>query len=246
MTSMNEDLLIKKPISPEEKTASMKSLYSTELKYFAEVFPFVTALTILYSCTKAYTFYSFYFHLNIYNYLEINELLKLLIGDLMWVGTILTFFVLDYGLWKIITLTGGKHEYWSKLGVVAFNILMLCLFINTDDLQEIVWYFGSLAAYGMLLKYKFKEPNVILVATAIVVFVIGSTYAGTVGIKVRYKMLTGGNIVYFKNRTHAVSTPNYIYIGKTNNFIFFFNVRKEMTDVFRMDDVSRLSIRQDL
>ena len=229
--------------------ASISDYFLSKLEYIKSFTPFVTGLGLLYSGVRLYQYYNNTFNINIYNYIEISELLKVVVKDSL-VFLALTQFLLplyiQFGqLFKkpinpkylysvlagmLIILVGGT--FFSPAYNVFFN----------RYLSPLVAAFSSI-----LLVTNKRQVDYIIALIIFVVVICAGTYSTNLARQVKDEKYTLGNAIHLKDSKVTIkSTPDFVYIGKTSNYVFFYNNIKKEAIVYKMDEIDMLLIRQDI
>jgi len=155
-----------------------------------------------------------------------------------------------------------KHYYDSGPQILLFTILctigiVIILVINYTKL----WIMVSLLLIGWgaflikvmvlegrrqyFIKYgkeaKILYSEIIIAFILLLIFTIGTCYSEYNLIKTQKRYL--GTQILLSDKT-IISDSSYYYIGKTKNYVFFFNEKAGNCDIFPMSEIKVLSIKK--
>jgi dipeptide/tripeptide permease len=147
--------------------------------------------------------------------------------------------------------------YWLNLGFIV------CLIIYKLLNNNVSWVFvfkefaiamiivSIIAIVLPEILYKLHRVNttkgeliiskMITISVLIIILILGDAYTNVYGIK--NIKTTYGTTIYFDDSTQLVSDSTNYFIGKTQNFIFFYHEKAKTTDVYPMDRVKELSFK---
>jgi hypothetical protein len=226
---------------------------------------FIAGLTIVgfaYGIIYSVVYYGF-FSFNVFEYIDLNEIITHAIKNCIFL-----FFPYIIG-WSIGVSRKINYERpavpvkrRSFLRRNIFLFINISLFIGI----AISWYlqifktpmalflvlsfFSSwLPKIAKFLNAKFSEKYDIKIdiyahtlLESIVVVIYGATM---------YGLLEANNVLNYNStkNTYIIvksdtikSNSNYYYIGKTNNYLFFYNSKKQSTDVYPEKDINKISL----
>lgn len=242
-------------MSEDKKTETSELSITTIISY-------LTICSFTFGSSYLIIYYSF-FYFNVFNYIDLNEIVTHIIRDEILVS-------IPY-LFVLFTMLSHEKEAVdssSSTEIKRRNILLLiisafvifffsyCYFTNKIDKPLVlILLFTSIVSffvgYGfsfrntlkklLLEKYTFK--NYLLIFLLVISICTSFIFSLLRVEKVKYLHSNNGSYIIAGKDT-IKSTNTYYYIGRTNNYVFFYNEKTEFTDVFSEKDISKVSIKE--
>jgi hypothetical protein len=246
-------------------------------KLFVSYIPILTFISLGIGIVKQLVYY-YFFHLDILNYIDVNEILLGTITNLIKCILIILFFQFLTELFKFLRIIILKIENHDKtkhelnltlksINIISIVILVICaslflFFYNKFDSEKIAsvnqeWIFFLKTSFMVILLLIFsviyfpliyatnytksissKLMSVFVAGIVVLTFTILFSLEDSVDTKL---FSTFGTYIEIGNKK-IMSDYNYYYIGRTRNFIFFYDVKEDYTDVYQNKDITLLAL----
>lgn len=223
----------------------------------SQLLPFGSIFILLCSSIKLVIYYKI-FNIQIVDYIGIQEFITSFIDDLLiyiclfGVGIFLYLFDFYQNGNDTFLKNDSPEEYKTERRItLTLSIIILVLIIvsvqysnSKSKSAEIicVGLFIFLATFRIFLSStKLVLPYPIFIISGIIMYTIMYGYTDA------HKIIENNNnnlsyTIVFKEKTY--STDKYLkYIGKTENFLFFYNLKSKRTTVLKSDDLIKISIK---
>ncbi|OHT43365.1 hypothetical protein B0A71_09935 [Flavobacterium tructae] len=231
----------------------LKILSMKQLDFIIKILPLVSLFIFLCSAIKLFVFYSF-FDIQIANYLEVQEYIPLFISNA--VGYLIIFSAC-YTLYffqrkkinsRIEILESVKHifsfERKTYISIFFISILLLAFYVFIEIKSNFYLYsmlivlLYSFYSYSTYSKSLFSLFPIILV-TGLISFTILD------GAREALKIINDGNLLeytfHFKNKK-IQTDHNLKYLGRSKNYIFFYQRTNKKSTVLSIDDLIETDI----
>lgn len=211
---------------------------------FSKFFPYGVPLLIMFGVARLYFYYN-YFNINIISFLDFAEIITSFLDVLLILfGFISIFFggviyfvverkklVSKSSFIKLIfflTILVSILTFFSRYLHVMSYVSLVMLYI-TIMLWIVTWAIGR---HDEVDKIEQEALKLIVksVAVALGVIVMGMEAYSDAQIVKKQKRYLGVTLT-FNDSTKLVSDSNTYYIGKTNNYIFIYNQKQNVTTV---------------
>lgn len=224
----------------------------TKLEFFENVkklFPFITLWILLLSATKELVYY-FGFGISILNYLELSELTYMFLDDvLIWVLLFVSFIGMGSTKYfdKKFKLKKVNH---NPFHLYLYALLNLILYVTVEFLENMVdktllYLFASMIVGFLYMAYFtaiFKNSILVklgmIIPISFLLVFFSSKYKQEAVKDGVYKMET---ILKFGEDKIVNSDSANIYIGQTNKYVFFYDLKKRQHTVYFKNGISEMS-----
>ena len=227
--------------------------------------PFISVVTVGYGVVYIFTFYSM-FNLNIFQFLEVNEILLQSLKDLVLI-VIPAIVILFYGSIYVKQATGNTTDRRSKvikisriisiIGGVLSSIQPITELIRGILILENVLYIVIInIGYSLVfltfktaLKENLTKTERLIKKNFLQILLIGGLcfLALLLGITKAATLKTGflneGIAITLNNNKIITSTHQCYYIGRTKSFTFFYNDSSKFVDVYDAKDIKAIKIK---
>jgi hypothetical protein len=220
----------------------------------------ITSITILISSIiKNYIYYT-HFNININEFIGITEFPLLFINDIYFYLVLIIIFWCYLPLinlrnflrikYKDLNLKFKRTKLIIKLLIAIFIILILInCFLNIpldEKLFEISIYLMSI--FSIMVFYLDKDNlisrNYYFIGSLILIIIFSVLIGFSDIYKIENKRVKYSVSFRINNETFETNTKNYIYLGKTNEYIFILDKSKEQTFVYKFEDINNFNIKR--
>lgn len=231
-----------------------------KIENLIKLLPLGSIYVILCSSIKLVIFYKC-FNISIVDYIQIQEYLTLFIDDILYylvvfgIGILLYLFnIFQYSEHNYIPKSEEPEKYKKErnftLNLSIIIIILVIILSNTCiyrsksiEIISVGGYFVLCLLYVYLSSTKITFPYPLLIITSIVLYTISNGFIDA------YKILENKDklnyTLGFKDRNY--STDRTIkYLGKTENFIFLYNLKSKRTTILKIDDLVKIGIKETL
>jgi len=219
--------------------------------------PLGSIFIILCSSIKLVVYYKI-FNIQIVDYMEIQEFITSFIDDILFYICIFGAGVILY-LYDIFENTSQNYfqksdspeEYKNERKIsLSLSIIILIIIVTSvicsnskSKSAEIicVGLFLFLGVFRVFLSStKLTLPYPLFIFIGVIMYTI--MYGYTDAYKIIESKDTINYTIVFKEKTYSTDR-NLKYIGKTENFIFFYNLRSKRTTILKNDDLIKINIK---
>lgn len=227
------------------------------LDKFKSLIPFFTLLIIFSSAIKLITYYK-RFNINIIDYLELSEFTFSFVDDIYAYAITFTY---SFIIWYFQDFINPSRSQLKKLEKqkkqqkfyknLFFSYLMAFSIANFFSIYFINWivYFVALMIimiiYGIFvyksLKIDIYTKYILLVPTLFIYIYFQAKLEQS-------KIIEGKSSVIYSisiNDKEIESNKNYVFIGKTREFTFFYDIKKNETTIYNNKDIRLRKVRKD-
>lgn len=219
--------------------------------------PFGSIFILFCSSIKLVIYYKV-FNVPIVDYIGIQEFLTSFIDDLLFYLIIFGagIFLYIFDIYKNDNNSSLKsdspEEYKNERRIaLALSIIILILIIGTVQFSDSISHSIEIICVGLfvflgmfrifLSSTKITIPYPVFIIVGIIIYTIMYGYTDA------YKIIENKDrlsyIVVLKDKTY-LTDKNLKYIGKTENFLFFYNLKSKRTTILKNDDLIKISIKQ--
>lgn len=228
-----------------------------KIEKLIKLLPFGSIFILFCSSIKLVIYYKI-FNIPIVDYIGIQEFVTSFIDDLLFylcifgIGVFLILFDTIQNANQNFTLKSDtseeyKNERKISLILAIFILLLIVAFSNysnskSESMEIIcVGLFVFLALFRIFLSStKLTISYTLLIVTGIVLYTIMYGYSDA------YKIIENKDklkyTIVFKEKTY-ITDKNLKYVGKTENFLFLYNLKSKRTTILKNDDLIKLSIQ---
>ncbi|MDB4903231.1 MAG: hypothetical protein JWQ63_2512 [Mucilaginibacter sp.] len=242
-----------------------------DIVYFiTKYIPLISVLALGYSLINATTFYSYY-HIDIFAYAELNEIIIIAFQDFIYIvlPSVFVFLIIVYGIYRFVkykkqkeaystTSNLNKFEPFIKWLAFGFFILMSCTITvqylkgSFYDIYDIYFEISSLVSIiSVFLFVNFIEKyyaNSSKNKTYILFFILFSF------LLIELSICSGLFKICETNEQHPIfmnfkfgkelifSSDTSYYIGRTRGYIFYYNIKYKTSTIYPIKDVSIITI----
>ena len=223
----------------------------TKLEFFEnlkKLFPFITLWILLLSATKELVYY-FGFKINILHYLEFSELTYLFLDDIMiWVLSLFSFLgiaSLEYfdNKFKLKNINHNPFHFYLFVILNLFIYLIVEFLdgvLNNSDLYLIAC-FATGTLFFIYFSTKFKNSFLVKLSMIIPVSFLLVFFTTKYNQSVKLEGTDDTEVILeFDKKPSVFSGSNNRYIGQTNNYVFFYNLKKKETTVYFKKEISKM------
>ena len=203
------------------------------------------------------------FHINIFNYLDTTEILVTflyLIQDIAYLIAVFIGYVLFVK--SLLWITKSKADVFNKSRRLSFALivgaLLLCIaylikayFIeidsnyilkNRDWMRTVLYIFGAVAFIWITAEFEARTSRgiknmIIFFALFCISYSVATAIERVEG---TVKDIDKNSYVVLDKDTIR-TTKSYIYVGRTNKYVFFFNIDSVRADVIPEDKIQKIS-----
>jgi hypothetical protein len=231
---------------------------------------FIAGLTIcafLLGVLYPLVYYSFFFF-NVFDYIELAEIAIHVIKDgayllfpyllFYYIGfvyssnkdtakttgipiTIKYYKFFRFLVWTIAIMLFGSLIYAYiidriSLPILLLNVMFFLYVYIVDipkDLSKKILSKGGLQINGV--EYFFMQCVVIIIY-------LGTMHGLIMADSVKNLHSTSGTYIIVNNKDTIKSNKTYYYIGRTNNYVFFYNAKNRFVDIFPEKDINKVSL----
>jgi len=244
----------------------MKQFLDSTVKYI----PLIIGIYIITSMFRAY-FYYFPFGIEIYSFVELNEIFTIWLTDTTWIFFALLFPLLMLSIFVPLELKHQGYIYRHWIPFIAFASIhgyILYRIINaTISKTDPFMLYSQILTFSLILalltswffldgvaflirnyrKVKKKETRIPKFNGYVMILSITITcFLGSIYIQLDNSFNSGfepKRIHLIFNDDKVISTDdNYIYLGRTNKYIFLFNKSEGVSSVFNNEDIKNMLI----
>lgn len=212
------------------------------------------------------TVYYYFFSFNIFDYIELSEIAIHVIKDGIMILLPILILVISAIFFNGKTVIpsnvrGNKTPKRIIRYLIIIGILILAIFITYEYITSkislpfflyfifsfftpYIWEFPFKIRRKLELNFGIKINTFALILLfAIVLCLTGGIFNSLIRVDfVKEKHGYTGTYILV-GRDTIMSTKNYYYVGRTNNYVFFYNEKTKATDVYPEKDVDKISIR---
>ncbi|MFK7900332.1 MAG: hypothetical protein AB8B61_06210 [Cyclobacteriaceae bacterium] len=228
------------------------------IESIGKILPIGGTFILLCSSLKLVLFYK-QFNIKIADYIELSEYITVFIDDLIYYCTIFGFgliFTYILNLKKETSFTPEKHKKegffdYKTLIIVPIIILGLLtsLFFIEKEISSklIIVKMGTILIYSAVhvivsnKKWEFSYNVIILVC-----IIIYSSFDGLID---SYKLMEKGNSESYKiilEKEEIKTNKNILYLGKTNKYIFTYNIELKESKIVLMKNLKSIKIKESI
>ncbi len=190
-----------------------------------------------------YIIYYSFFNITIINYLTITEYAPLFLEHILSYGLI----ILGGAAYQIISDWGGKNDKWGVVFGISLGTIhsLIKIFFFSEYTYKIVFEITFIIYYLIFLifylrKIKKRKSNLLFYLTfTSIVFSISS------GIERGYKVVEKKSSLTYEfelSNLKLMTSENCIYLGKSQNFLFFYDIERKASEIHRTDDLRNITI----
>jgi hypothetical protein len=206
----------------------------------------IGALFVTLCSSVNYIIYYGFFNIRIINYLTITEYASLFMEH------IIAYLIIILG--GIITHFLYKNMFSAKdKGIVVFCIsvaiiyTLVRLFFFSEKIHERIYEITFIIYYSIFLvlylkQMKNKKLNILVyLAIVSIVFSISS------GLVSAYKIIENDNKLnyIFKFKEYSIpSSETYIYLGKSEKYLFFYNNKEKISEIISIKDIVKITVKE--
>jgi hypothetical protein len=147
------------------------------------------------------------------------------------------FFVVVFSLLLVLFYNRYNNTNYGIL-IKEWHLVLCTLYIIGVLGIASLLYFKYVYETNYSMPFKFKYTNIIMASIVVLYWTI--FFSALDAINMSFHSSYGTYIEAGNKR--VVSTLNYYYIGRTKNFVFFYDVKNDFTDIYQNKDISLLSI----
>lgn len=219
----------------QNQTSPIYDLINDVIKFI----PLATLMALLYGNLRIFIYYTS-FNINIYDFVNFDELLKFAIRDIIPAAFVI-------GAITIISeLLKNRLIFTFILSIVLILVILtFYIFYPSQLLTDCLQAFIMITAVLMLMIPAAKSnPKPIIFGTTIVFLIVVIAFNASLisYTLVTHNLINTGDYIVLKSGKKILSDSNLIYIGKTTDYVFFYDKNLKNTTAFRLDEVSRLSV----
>lgn len=242
-----------------QSTRNIKSLAKNmeKIEKLTKLLPFGSIFILFCSSIKLVIYYKT-FNVPIVDYIGIQEFITSFIDDLLFylcifgIGVFLTLFNITQNANQNFSLKNDtpeeyKNEHKISLILSIFILFLTLGFANYTDSKSksieiiCVGSFIFLSLFRVFLSStKLTIPYTLLIIIGVLLYTIMYGYTDA------YKIIENKDklnyTIVFKDKTY-VTDNNLKYIGKTENFMFLYNLKSKRTTILKKDDLVKINIK---
>jgi hypothetical protein len=213
--------------------------YLDKINDFTKYLPLTTLMALIYGNLRIFIYYTS-FNINIYDFVNFDELLKFAIRDIIPASLIFGFILF------ISDVVKRNFIITSVILVLFVGGVFILSILNPSQLLT-----DALSAFAMILAIIISvefatiasaRPLILVGTLALLIFAIAFHTSIVSYTLVTQNLINTGEYIVLKSGDKIVSDNNFIYIGKTTDYLFFFNKNLGITTAYRMDEVFSLSV----
>ncbi|MEJ2881478.1 hypothetical protein [Pedobacter sp. GR22-6] len=208
--------------------------------YLSKIVPALGLIALLYGNLRAFFFYLM-FSVNIYDFIDLEEILKLAIKDLLPAGLILGMIL----LMRATTKWFGLTAFIIGLASIIFSYYLI--FNSESPLASATaeWIsLGIVLVIFVIFFIKFYKENVkaAIIAGLFSIVLLPFLSSNVLATLILNTEIYDGKSITLNDGKTITSDRKQKFIGKTGDYFFFFNIDQRNTTAYCMDDVSYLNI----
>lgn len=213
--------------------------YFDKVNDLTKYIPLATFIALIYGNLRIFIYYTS-FNINIYDFVNFDELLKFAIRDIIPASLIFGFvlFISDVVRRNFIVTT--IILVLLILGVFIISILFPSQLL-IDGLNAFAMIMGIIMSIVFATKTN-TRPLILVGTVAFLIFAVAFNASVVSYTLVTDNLVNTGEYIMLKSGEKIKSDNNIVYIGKTTDYLFFFNKELRTTTAYRMDEVSKLSV----
>lgn len=216
--------------------------------------PLISILILISSILKNTIYYD-HFNIKINQYVTITEFPLLFIEDLnfylIYILSFLAYLPFIYiRIWarekfgeKFMTFT--LTQMYSKYIIIVYIITILTSVFSKINLLSLQYQIIVLAAFLILYLDKsldFSLKYFATVSSILIIYIsISNAYIEIENIEKRKVKFS---VEFCYDSQKIIADRNYIFIGKTNNFLFMYNYKNKTSEVFENPKISNFKIKK--
>ncbi|MDR4954246.1 hypothetical protein REB14_18860 [Chryseobacterium sp. ES2] len=228
------------------------------IEKISKIIPIFSILILFSSIIRNFIFYQ-YFGININEYIGLSEFTLLFINDLaFYLISILSFliylpfiYVKDYFRRKyseeILRFTNTKKIAKTVMVLAVINSILIFIIDFPLDIQLyflqtfIIAFFASLLLWlDKSIEFS-KKYSLIFISSLLIIFPIIKAFTDINNIENEKPY---NEIIFNYNNKQIQSNKYFLFLGKTNEYLFLYNKSTKYTEVFKMSEINNLKIRK--
>jgi len=212
---------------------------------FAKLIP-IGALIVTFCSSINYVIYYRFFNIKIVDYLTITEYASLFIEHILAYLFIIIGGLVYYFLCEKLFTTKERNLVVSAF-IISIIYTLIRLFFYSEKNHERINEITYIVYYSILFFCYLKKTwnnelkLIVFLVTTSIVFSISNGFISA------YKMLENDNKLtyYFKFKEYSIrSSETYIYLGKSEKYLFFYNNRKNTSEIINAKDIEKTAIKE--
>lgn len=211
-----------------------------------EVFLKISLPLIIFLGVIKLAFYYYYFSIPIIEYLELSEIVTLFLNDIILYFLLLIPFALFYWVTKFDWLLLVAYAVVFCLGVLSG--LNYSLKYKSQILLFIfcVILFSTSTLFLKLMprkKIESIQAPLLLIFFTLVIFIVAYTSRLSAKEVYRHNTFSGTEVVF--SDTLIRSNDSVYFVGKTKNFVFFYDIKGYTPIIYPFDKIVRMTLKND-
>lgn len=204
--------------------------------------------------------YYSYFHINIFQYFELSEILVSFINNLIWILIVFAIITLQNLIVGIDFPNEGKTRYGynmrvflvivSILGAGAYIWFLSTSYIDSEKGRDFWWNTIAVCTiltciFGLLTEWH-EEGKEGITYMSIYLFIAFMTMITLWAYVARFNAIDpkkSQTISIVTQKDTITTTSNYLYIGRTHRYIFLYDASDKRTDVIPETEIKKISFK---
>lgn len=225
-----------------------------QLKYI----PAISLLILISSLIKNYIYYD-YFGININEFTSLSEFTLLFVSEikfyLIFILSLIIFLPFIFFKNYIQTKFGEKifsftlTTSFTSILILSFPIRIIMTIINENDIVVIIekcqdWLILFFISILLLIKKDtifIRNLYLFFCFISLLIFSITKPYIDIEKVK---RNQPNYNVEFISENKNYKTKRNYIYIGKTHEYLFIYNLNNKYTEIFKIQEIKNLKIKK--
>jgi len=196
------------------------------------------------------------FHIDIFKYLELSELLVSFIHVIFSILFLFVVFVIEIiafsNIIKHKELTSYKNGRIGWLIGTAFLTAVYITFASSNSVEEGIKYNSlilvpALVAYAIVIWHEFKsttEESISYLAVYLMLaLIVGTVYEAISDSKSRVEAARNEIVTITTKDSTITTNANYFYVGRTNSYIFLYNLSGKRRDIIPANEIKQITFK---
>lgn len=232
----------------------MQAKIEENLKYI----PVISLFILISSLIKNYIYYD-YFGININEFASLSEFTLLFVSEIkLYLTFILSLIIfLPFIFLKNYTQTkfGEKNfsytltKSFTTFFILLFPIRIIMTIINENDIVTIIekcqnWLILLFISILLLIKKDTKFIRNLYLFFCVLSLLIFSITKPYIDIEKVKRNIPNYNVEFVFENINYKTKKDYIFIGKTHEFLFIHNLKNNYTEVFKIQEIKKFKIKK--
>lgn len=224
------------------------------LKYI----PIISLLILISSLIKNFIYYDF-FGININEFTSLSEFTLLFVSEIkLYLLFILSLIIsVPFVFLKNYTETKFGERTFSytltklvtSLIILSFPIRIIIIIVNENDIILLIeqcqeWLILFFVSILLFVKYDIKFIRKLYLSFCVLSLLIFSITKPYIDIEKILRNNPNYQIEFINENRIYKTKKNYIYIGKTHEYLFIYNLNTRYTEIFKIEEIKDFKIKK--